>query len=81
MGNMAQQLNSFDFQYGGLIIKGKKYIYINAFHKGTEKECTEMKLDISKEAVVVCDGGSSFWCVLYSVDTQTFSQLSFNGLA
>ncbi len=37
--------------------------------------------DPAKTALIVCDGGNSFWGVLYDVETKEFSLLSFNGIA
>jgi hypothetical protein len=30
--------------------------------------------------MIICDGGKSFWGVLYDPETRTFSQLAFNGM-
>ena len=70
------------FQYTGIIIGNRKYIYINAF---PYSEITQMKsyqpgFDPAKTPIVVCDGGISFWGVLFDVETMEFSDLSFNGV-
>ena len=62
-------------QYVGIKIKGKKFIYINAF--ADSKPPTDWK----EKAVIICDGGESSWGVLYNVETGKFSELAFNGVA
>ncbi len=60
-------------QYAGIIVKGKKYIYINSvpdeWHGSKHKP------------QVVCDGGKYFWGAVYDPDTKKFSNLAFNGEA
>jgi hypothetical protein len=68
----------FGLQYAGIIIKGRRYIYINAFpYAATNFDGT--KFDIKKPEVW-CDGGPGLWGAVYDVETKTFSQLSFNGM-
>jgi hypothetical protein len=68
-------------QYAGITIRGKKYVYINAFGsppiylKGQDSNRWQ------HEPVLFCDGGDDFWGVLYDPDTRQFSQLAFNGPA
>lgn len=72
-----KDLGLFAYQYVGLRIKKTRYIYINAFpvtalnHPGFAEWKTE--------PVRVCDGGRSFWGVLFNLETQSFEQLYFNG--
>ncbi len=69
------------FQYVGVVINKRKYIYINAFPAGEIE--TVKKYDPTfnpaKTPIIVCDGGESFWGALYDIETKTFSLLSFNG--
>jgi hypothetical protein len=62
-------------QYVGIIVKGRKLIYINAF-----PFVGELFKDWKERAVRVCDGGSGFWGVLYDTETGKFFDLAVNGL-
>jgi hypothetical protein len=65
-----------NMQYVGLIINGKKFIYINAFPMSS---WLEKRWETT--AVRVCDGGAVFWGALYDVSTGVFSEVAFNGYA
>lgn len=69
-------LEEFGYQYTGVTIKGKRYIYINAFHI-SERQVIDPKYKTIPH--IVCDGGSGYWGALFSLETGTFSQLEFNG--
>ena len=56
-------------RYHGIVIGGKKYIYVNA----SSRPINEMEM--------FCDGGKAHWGVLYDPETKTFSNLAFNGEA
>lgn len=60
-------------QYVGLVVGGKKLIYINGFStRGLgERWMTEPE--------IMCDGGESAWGALYDPATRSFSELAFNG--
>ena len=61
-------------QYLGIIIKGHKFIFINAFCDDKPPETW------GKSLIDVCDGGCS-WGVVYNVATGQFSHLEMNGVA
>lgn len=68
-------------QYVGISIDGRNYVYINAF---ADHPVYRQPKDRDRWRTVpelVCDGGDSFWGVLYDPATRQFSQLSFNGAA
>jgi hypothetical protein len=71
------------FQYVGVIIKGRKYIYINAFPLAEvdPNKTNRPTFDPSKSALIICDGGSAYWGALFDITTKQFSFLSFNGVA
>jgi len=74
-------LNQFAFQFIGVIIKGEKYIYINAFY--SDKEGNLIDIDSNEwktKPIIVCDGGTNYWGALYDFKKKKFSQLSFNGV-
>ena len=61
-------------QYLGIIIKNRRFIFINAL-------CDEKPPDSWRERISdVCDGGCS-WGVVYDVATGAFSYLEMNGVA
>jgi hypothetical protein len=68
-GYKISNLKKYSFQYAGLIIDKKKYIYLNAFPE-TEFVTTP---------VIVCDGGVRYWGILFNINDLNFSQLAFNG--
>lgn len=75
IGLKISNLENYRFQYVGVIIKGKKNIYINAF----PTEDLIFEIDWRINPLIVCDGGDSFWGVLYSLENNKFSKLAFNG--
>ncbi len=78
-GYKIDSLQRFAYQYVGVTIKGKKYIYINAFGNSIVEEYKKHHLDFTTKLVVVCDGGTFFWGVLFDIETKEFSELAFNG--
>jgi hypothetical protein len=62
-------------QYIGLVIHGKRHIYVNSFSS------RDSASDYTKQFVMVLDGGFWFWQILYSMDDGTFLNLSINGEA
>lgn len=65
---------SYYRQYMGVVVAGKRLIYINAFHDSPPPPAWH------QEAVVFCDGGID-WGVLYDPATRRFTDLAFNGVA
>lgn len=68
--------NEFYRQYIAIVIKGHKFIYINAFCDQEEP----VPSDWRKVLVSACDGGGCYWGVLYDPTTGKFSDLEINGL-
>lgn len=66
--------HSYYRQYIGVMVKGKKYIYVNAICDKKPPSGWQEKL------VNVCDGGCN-WGVLYDVQTGRFSEFGMNGIA
>jgi hypothetical protein len=65
-------------QYVGIVIGGRKLIYLNAFSTFDEKPPADWR---ERLVVGICDGGPSAWGVLYDPETKEFSQLSTNEIA
>ena len=75
-------LKNYVYQYVGVEIYSKKYIYINALGFFDKKEVQDNNFffeDWKSRPVIICDGGSMFWGVLYNLESQKFSDLSMNG--
>lgn len=66
---------SFFRQYLGVVIGGRRLIYVNAFPADFARQ------DWRSKMVNVCDGGPFFWGVLFDPATATFSDFSTNGAA
>ncbi|RYY66308.1 MAG: hypothetical protein EOO13_15970 [Chitinophagaceae bacterium] len=76
IGGQVRNLEPYAFQYLGIIINGKKMIYINAFLKERFEDFREA---LQEKLVNVCDGGTDFWGVLFDVYSGSFQNLSVNG--
>ena len=62
-------------QYIGIVSKGRRLIYINAF-LGPKAPTNWLT-----EPIMACDGGVSFWGAIFDPETGEFSQLAINGVA
>jgi hypothetical protein len=71
-GVQIEEPEEFYMQYAGLIIKGEKLIYINAFSRSAS-------FGWKDNAITVCDGGNA-WGVLYNTKTKKFYGLAINGV-
>jgi hypothetical protein len=82
MGWRLENVDSYLRQYVGIVVEGRRYIYINAFPVDTFDDWPAQaeKLDWKREPFHACDGGGAFWGVLYDPATRRFSQLAFNGI-
>jgi hypothetical protein len=70
--NQISSLNDYGYQFLGVRIRNKKYIYINAFS-------IDMKTkNWRTEPYNACDGGIMFWGALFSLKDLSFSHLNFN---
>jgi len=65
-------------QYAGVILNGRKIIYINAL---CEAAGNDGESYWREKFVFVYDGGKCFWNVRYDPETKIFSLLQVNGLA
>jgi uncharacterized membrane protein len=81
IGAKIDSLQEFGFQYLGVIIKGEKYIYINAFPFEDITRYKKHNYDPATTPVIVCDGGTYYWGAIFDPQTRKFSSLSFNGYA
>ena len=70
--------NSFR-QYIGVVVAGRRLIYLNAFPAPTPG--TADARDARTKAYTACDGGSSFWGTEFDPATGRFQHLDSNGVA
>ena len=63
-------------QYLGIVLTGKKLIYINAFDSLT---MADFRASWRNKALIICDGGDVFWGVEFDPATNAFQHLAFNG--
>lgn len=76
-------------QYLGVIVDGHRFVYVNAALSKEKpakaahiaSQSTGTPFQAEPKPIIVCDGGSHFWGVLYDPETKKFSQLKTNGLA
>jgi hypothetical protein len=76
--------NDFRRQYLGIIGGSRKRIYVNAFPRDSGDPVLDgvpaaRKFDWHRQAVVVCDGGPTFFGVEYDPVAKSFSHFEFNG--
>jgi hypothetical protein len=63
-------------QYVGFIENGERFIYANVYPSSVVREAAPYE---AKRPIVVCDGGSAFWGIVYRMSTRTFGEPHFNG--
>ena len=71
---VLRQLDSYKRQYRGVMVRGRKQIFIRFF-------CETSSDSWMKEETVVMDGGSCFFSLRFSPATKAFSELWINGEA
>src|SRR5262249_39204283 len=76
-GREVLPLDQYHRQYIGFTKHGKHYIY-GSFYVVPGAVVANYE---ATEPVVVCDGGSHFWGIVFCVDSKGFMDLAFNGIA
>jgi len=72
-GERVTHLDRYFLQYAGLVIEGRKLIYINALPVAAADK------DWRSKTVLSCAASADYWGVLYDPDSGQFSDLAFNG--
>jgi hypothetical protein len=67
--------------YYGLVVEGRRLIYIDALDLVSIDVLREAGLDLSKGPSMVCDGGWGAWGVVYDVKRRQFFDFAVNGEA
>jgi hypothetical protein len=63
-------------QYVGIVVGGRRLIYINAFPPAFTKIVPDWKI---RFMVDMCDGGAAYWGAVFDPATRTFSDLETSG--
>jgi hypothetical protein len=73
-------LESYAFQFCGVVIGKRRYIYINAFLFQSKVDFTRFYRNWQEVPIKICDGGKGYWGALFDTETLQFRNLSFNGV-
>lgn len=65
-------------QYVGFVENGERFIYANLYPAYVVKETAGNE---TTRPIVICDGGSAFWGIVFRLSTKTFGEPHFNGVA
>jgi len=63
-------------QYGGIVISGKHFVYINAIR---DDAFGQIEIPWKTKEIRICNGGETSWGALYDPATVIFSKLTING--
>ncbi|NDK57102.1 hypothetical protein GWO68_14345 [Pontibacter sp. BT213] len=80
-GERITNLDEYVYQLVGVKIGNKSYIYINSFRREYAESLRRDQAKSKDSPVIVCDGGKSFWGILFDIEELKFSMLSINGSA
>ena len=72
--DVDQKLANYKRQYVGVILDGRKKIWMNFF-------CYTLNTDWKHNPYVVFGGGGCYFNVLYDIEKKEFSHLTINGLS
>lgn len=75
LGGKIRNPEEYFRQYLGLVVGGKRVVYVNAF----KSAATHSRWQAAP--VGVCDGGSDYWGALYDPESRRFYDLAINGSA
>ena len=68
-------------QYLGIVVKGRRMVYVNGFSAGHIRDFTGGEWDWHRRPVLVDDGGDEFFDVTYDPRERRFHGFSFHGYA
>jgi hypothetical protein len=69
---------TYDRQYLGVVLDGRRWIYVNAF-LATEEVLAIEGIDPRHDLFVICDGRADHWSVLYDPKRRRFRDLAIRG--
>jgi hypothetical protein len=76
---LRKPISAYCRQYVGLIVNGRKLIYVNALLASEFENREADAIDWRKEPVTVCDGGADAWGVEFDVSSRRFEHFAVNG--
>ncbi len=79
-GWKIEKLENYGFQYIGVMINNRKYIYLNAFIIDEQDSFETWYKEWKTKPIIMCDGGDGFWGALFDLENKSFSHLSVNGI-
>jgi hypothetical protein len=77
---LSRHLFAYHRQYAGLVLNGRKIIYVNAYTQAAPPADVDT-LPWRETVTVICDGGKGVFGVEYDPATRRFRNLAFNGYA
>lgn len=80
-GKKIKNLTTYGYQCIGVMIKNRKFIYINAFDVKSPQSLYTKYKHWETEPVKYSKGGKSFWGVLFDIEDEKFYQLEINETA
>jgi hypothetical protein len=75
---IPRPLMQYKRQYIGFTRNGERLIYVNIADSGSVRRVHSSLLERPEN---MCDGGDSFWGIVYHPKTQQFDEPEFNGAA
>jgi len=75
VSGQPKDINGFRRQYFGVVLSGRRLVFINAFDLEIGNDLSNGKPN--QMCAVVNDGYCSFWSALYDPETMMFEQLEF----
>ncbi len=78
--DMPRSVATYYRQYLGIVLAGKRMIFVNGFSAGVAPEFTGGKYDWHHHPVFVNDGGTAFFQATYDPRTRQFIGPHFNGV-
>jgi hypothetical protein len=78
------QADEYYRQYAGVVVHGKRIIYVNGFHRGYLEDLKRFGGDTAmwrRQALDICDGGRAFFGVEFDPATGKIRNLEFNAYA
>ncbi len=69
---------TYDRQYLGVVVAGRKWVYVNAF-TASEEVLATVGIEPTHELFVMCDGRLDHWSVLYDPRRRRFKDLAIRG--
>lgn len=74
LGRWVKDVGAYYRQYIGVVVDGKRWVYVNAFWEEGAPSGWKREMEI------YCDGGPASWGVLYDPVTGRFEGLAVNGV-